>query len=231
MLTTIEDLADKLETLNENTRELLYKLYLWDTVEDVETIPVTLRVPNAPFFQTFRIPTKKHAVDYISQQNSSLKTSKVTKNWGKYSSNSDLKTTIDMIKGVSADVNFVYYDGPDVSGATKFQLLDATESDVFEFIVTISTSFNPSDNELVKFLDASGTEICGLKNTPISSVYDTPTPIQNRLPITYKLSFRYVPDINLVNNWKLFDFYAMPSFKYDGVSSFKYNSPFVDPTT
>ena len=230
MLTTLEDLADKLETLNENTRELLYKLYLWNTVEDVETIPVTLRVPNDPYFQTFRIPTKKHAIDYISQETASLKISKITKNWGKYTTNVDLQSQITMSKGSSPDINFIYYNGPDVTGAIKFQLASATESDVFEFIVTVSTSFSASDNQLVQFLDSQGAEICGLKNAPNSSVYDTSIPSQSNQPITYKLNFRYVPNVNLINEWRLFDYYVMPSFKYDGVSSFVYAPSFVDPT-
>lgn len=231
MLTTMEDLADRLETLNENTRELLYKLYLWNTVEDVETIPVTLRVPNDPFFQTFRIPTKKHAIDYISQQSANLKVSKVTKNWGKYSKNLDLQGSIDLTKGSSPDVNLVFFDGNDIAGSTKFNLKPASESDVFEFVVTVATSFNASDKELVQFFDSRGNRLCGLKNAPMSGVYDTTVPTQNRLPVTYKLTFRYVPDANLVQDWKLFDYYVMPSFKYDGEGSFKYNPSFRDPTT
>lgn len=231
MYTTLEDLADKVETLNENTRELLYKLYLWNTVEDKDTIPVTLRVPNYPFFETFRIPTKKHALDYISEQAASISGARKAKNWGSYKNNADLRSPITIVKGDSADINILKYDGDkDSAGVVKINLASATECDSLEFIVAIQTPFKASDNPLVEFYNAQGIKICGLKNLPTSTVYDTNEPTQSNVNITYKLSFKYVPDEDMVVDWRLFDYYAMPSYKYDGSSSFKYSPSFVDPT-
>jgi hypothetical protein len=232
MYTTLEDLADKIETLNENTRELLYKMYLWNTIEDVDTIPVTLRVPNYPFFETFRIPTKKHAIDYVSEQAASLSGARKAKNWGSYNNNADLRSPITIIKGESADINILKYDGnSDSIGAVKINLASATECDSLEFIVTLQTPFPASDNHLVEFYNSNGVKICGLKNIPTSTVYDTTAPNQENVNITYKISFKYIPNENMEVDWKLFDYYAMPSYKYNSnTSSFRYSPNFVDPT-
>lgn len=231
MYSTLEDLADKIETLNENTRELLYKLFLWNTVEDRDSISVTLRIPNYPFFEKFNIPTKKHAIAYISEQAEALNGSKKVKNWGTYKGNVSLQSPIALSKGVDADINILKYDGnSDVDGAIKISLNSATESDNFEFIVTVQTPFDSSDKGLVEFYNAAGLKICALKNSPTSTVFDLGEPAQANTAITYKVSFKYVPDENLNLDWKVFDYYAMPSFKYDGSTSFKYNPPFIDPT-
>ena len=231
MYTTLEDLADKIETLNENTRELLYKLYLWNTLDNVDTIPVTLRIPNYPFFETFNIPTKKHAIDYISEHAATASKSKVVKNWGSYKTNTELHSIVSMIKKSSPDINILKYDGnKDTNGAIKFNLEEATECDTFEFIVTIQTPFKPSNSDLVEFYNVAGIKVCGLKNTPISTVFDTAVPAQSNVNITYKITLKYVPNENLVLDWRVFDYYVMPSYKYDGSSSFKYSPNFIDPS-
>lgn len=231
MYTTLEDLADKIETLNENTRELLYKLYIWNTIEDQETIPVTLRTPNYPFFETFRIPTKKHATDYISEQAAAVSGGMTTKNWGSYKNNTDLQSPIEMVKGASPDINILKYDGTsDVNGAIKFNLKEAVESDTFEFIVTMQTPFGASDNSLVEFYNVSGAKVCGIKNIPTSAVFDTGVPPQSNVNITYKVTLKYAPDENANLDWRVFDYYAMPSYKFDQASTFKYAPSFVDPS-
>ena len=232
MLTTMEELADKIELLNENTRELLYKLYMWNTSEDVETIPVNIRVKDYPYVQTFRIPTKKYAISYIENQYSSVKTSVVTKNWGKYSTNADLRGSITLVKGTSPDVNFVYYDGTADANKVIFNLSNtsASESDTFEFIVTIKTINSFNNNQIVVFKDGNGTTLCGLSNTPVSVVADSKVPAQRNIGITYKVSFKYIPDSTLTLGWQIFDLSILPSFKYDGLSSFIYSSSFKDPT-
>lgn len=228
MLSTIEDLADKIETLNENTRELLYKLYLWNTVDDADEIPVTLRVPQYPFFQTFRIPTKKGAASFISSAATTKKNSSV-KNWGRYSKDTNLRDTITLTKGTDADVHILKYDGPDSEGKLVFKLEDAEESDTFEFMVTITPMSSYSENKLVKFINSSGAEICSLRNTPLSSMYDPEVSAQSKLNLTYKVSIKYVPDENNVLHWRVFDLYVLPSFKFDG-DSFEYSPSFVDPS-
>ena len=232
MLTTIEELADKIELLNENTRELLYKLYLWNTSGDVETIPVNIRVKDYPYVQTFRIPTKKYAISYIENKYSSIKTSVVTKNWGKFATNADLRTPITLIKGTSPDVNLVYYNGEANANSVIFNLSNASasESDTFEFIVTIKTINAYNNNQIVVFKNGTGTTLCGLSNTPISTVADNKLPTQTNIGITYKIVFKYVNDSNLNLGWQIFDLSILPSFKYDGSSSFIYSSTFKDPT-
>lgn len=227
MLTTIEELSEKIDLLNANTRELLYKLFLWNT-EDADEIPVTIKVPQYPFLQTFRIPTKKGAAAYVSSQ-STVKKNTSVKNWGSYSNNSNLRDTVSIVKGVDADIHILKYDGPDVDCKLIFKLSDASTSDSLEFIVTVKPKSSYSDNKLIKFVNSSGVEVCSVRNTPLSSVYDPEVSPQSKLSITYKITLRYVPDHRNVNSWRVFDFYAMPSFKFDG-DSFEYSPSFVDPS-
>jgi len=230
MITTIESLADQLNILNANSREILYKLYLWDTVTDVDTIPVTLRVPDAPYYQTFNIPTKSAASSYMAGAASSQKTSKNVKNWGKYSTNEDLQNPITFKKTVSTDVNYMYYDGPDIEGAVSIEISDefAEIGDTFEFICSVASGFPPSDSALFKFT-SNAISICKLGNAPLSTVYDAAVSTQS-FPIVYKIKFQYVPDENMNNSWQVFDLYAMPTFRYDGQGTFKKASVFRDPT-
>ena len=226
MIATLEQLVDKLDILNTNTRELLYKLYLWNTEDSVETIPVTLRVPNAPYVQTFEIPTKQNAIKYISSSGNASKLSVSTKSWGKYSENEELHSAIYLEKGVDADVHFIHYDGYDVENAVNVILKDGVESDSFEFIVTLSTATGASDNGLVNFHDVDGVLLGSLHNLPTSTIpLDAGVESEN-VPVTYKVSFKYA-----IMKWCIFDYYAMPGYRYDGSTGFTYTPSFRDPTS
>lgn len=227
---TLESLADKLETLNENTRELLYKLYLWDTEEGIDKIPVNLRVPSYPFIQTFHIPTKKSVTEAIKGSSASTPKSKV-KNWGSYSNNTALQGSVSIPSNDIHNLNILKYDGPDVEGATTFVVEDGDSSSELNFLVTVLTSHSYSDKKVVKLVDPNGNLICGITNTPVSPIKDSSSVLVSGVPLVFKVSLRYVTNSSGGFSWRVFDFYSMPSYRYNGSSGFDYSKAFADPST
>lgn len=225
MLTSLEDLADKIETSNQNTRELLLKLSLWDTVEDVDAIEIKLRTPTYPYFEKYSIPTKNKIIQDLKIETEQSKVE--CKDWGYFSLNEILRSEIILDDSNKASFNIVRYDGSlDSEGAVTFVLPSSYKGDSLEFIVYVKTPFKSTNNHLVVFKNEQNVKICGVSNNPLGSYYDNvQVSDYSQIPLTYKVSFKYVEDSNLNLSWRLFDYYLMPSFSYDG-TNFNYNSTF-----
>ena len=236
MIKSLQDLADGFNIINYNIRELLFKLYIWNTTSD-STVIITLKTKDEPFIEQFIIPSKNSLSKSIqSSWQNPKKLTPVVKNWGKYSTNSSLSSPITLTKTISPDVNYLCYDGVvDANGVIQFTLsnTNASNGDIFEFVASIATPFDYSDNKLVQFFDGNISPIllCGFGNAPISQFSDTlSTTIPNE-KLVYKVSFQYIlPDGATIGQWVLFDFYLLPNYQYNGSREFNKKILFKDPT-
>lgn len=244
MIKTLEQLADSFSIINYNIRELLFKLYIWNTTSDA-TVTFNLRKNENPFKEEFVIPSKK-AIS-TSLQSSWLNPRRITpsvKNWGRYTTNDELKSPIILTKKTSADVHYFCYDGDfDAPGVIQFKLsnTNALNGDMFDFISTVAVPFDFSDNKLIQFLDNEGNVILGYGNSPISQFADqyqndpvAPNTVYGQEKLTYKASFQLIVNESTNQaNWVLFDFNLFPNYQYDAASSepvFSKYSLFKDPT-
>lgn len=237
MIKPLEQLADSFSVINYNIRELLFKLYIWNTTSDA-TVTFILRKNENPFTEQFTIPSRSSISS--SLQTSWLNPRRVApsvKNWGRYTKNIELQSPIIFKKTISQDINYFCYDGDfDIHGAIQIKLSNdlAVNGDIFEFISTVAVSFDPSDNNLIEFLDNSNNVILGCGNSPVSQFADETiitTSIEN---LTYKASFQFIVEESTgVGQWVVFDFNLFPNYQYDSASSggaFVRYSSFKDPT-
>lgn len=65
MFNMFESLADRLSILNHNVRELLVKLYTWNTTE-ADKVLITLRTEDVPYVEDFIIPSRKAMINSVS---------------------------------------------------------------------------------------------------------------------------------------------------------------------
>lgn len=230
MINPLEELADSFAIINYNIRELLFKLYIWNTTSDA-TVIFNLRTKDNPFRETFTI-SSRNAIS-TSIQSSWLNPRRLTpvvKNWGRYTTNSELRSQIVLVKSTSPDVNYLCYDGDfDGEGVVQFKLSNdnALNGDMFEFVSTIAVPFDFSNNKLIEFLDGTGNVILGYGNAPVSQFADqflndpvAPTTGTGKEKLTYKASFQYIVNESTgVGQWVVFDFNLFPNFQYDATSS------------
>ena len=236
MIKSIQDLADGFNIINYNIRELLFKLYIWNTTSD-STVTITLRTKDEPFTEQFIIPSKSSLSTSIqSSWQNPKKLTPVVKNWGKYTTNLSLSSPIILTKTISPDINYLCYDGSlDAPGVVQFTLsnTNASNGDIFEFISSVATPFDYSDNRLIQFFDGSLSPVllCGIGNAPISQFADPVTTSIANEKLVYKISFQYIlPDGASTGQWALFDFYLLPNYQYNGSTGFIKNVQFKDPT-
>jgi len=230
MINPLEELASSFSIINYNIRELLFKLYIWNTTSDA-TVTFTLRTSGNPFREEFTIPSRSAVAS--SLQSSWLNPRRVTpvvKNWGRYTTNKDLQTQIVLTKSESPDIHYLCYDGDfDGEGVVQFKLSNdkAMNGDMFDFVTTIAVPFDFSDTKLVEFLDGTGNVILGYGNAPVSQFADqyqndpvAPTTSIGQEKLTYKASFQYI--VNESTNqgqWVVFDFNLFPNYQYDAAST------------
>lgn len=244
MINPLEELASSFSIINYNIRELLFKLYIWNTTADA-TVVFNLRTSGNPFKEEFTIPSRSAIASGL--QSSWINPRRVTpvvKNWGRYSINNDLHSQVLLTKSESPDIHYLCYDGDyDGEGVIQFKLSNnkAQNGDIFEFVTTVAVPFDFSDNKLVEFLDDSGNVILGFSNSPVSQFADqyqndpiAPTTGTGKENLTYKASFQYILNESTnIGQWVVFDFNLFPNFQYDAAGSepvFAKYSLFKDPT-
>jgi hypothetical protein len=223
MLTTIEDLASKLDISNQNTRELLTKLAIWSDSSTSGNVNINLRNENSSYITTYSIPCLNDMTDTIKSATSDAKVA--VKNWGSFVDNEDLSNGV-YLDSNSPKINYVRFNGTP-SDKINFILSLANVDDSFDFICTVDLEY-ADILEVITFTDTTGKLISSVYNTASSDIsFEGVNSLANT--ITVKVSLRCCLNTLGSPEWFVFDYHTLPSFKFNGVDGFEYSQPYTVP--
>lgn len=229
MIKALQELANKFNILNHNVRELLFKLYVWNTA-DSGVVEITLKTDTLPYFEKFQIPTKKSITyDINAAWGSKSLPNKAVKNWGSKSINVDLHSEIELTAGIDASSNYMRQDTLDPM-TIRLSNKNASNGSFFKFVISVDVKGQLISKDLVTIVNSSGESIVSFGNYPLSQIQDISTVSLNNSPLVYSMQLIYIEnETSGVGEWIVFDFNLLPSYKFTS-TGFTKSVNFRDPT-